>query len=118
MNIDIREYLRINPISVHDLTLSDKDTDCFLVFPTSGLRGYRVNTQSQLFLAIQRSIFGELLEFDETTQKPKINPNPSSGADAIEGKFKDYARKTYVEQSQNDFAQRFNNVNGGLETYI
>lgn len=32
MNIDVREYLRINPISVHDLTLSDNGDDCFLFF--------------------------------------------------------------------------------------
>ena len=36
MNIDIREYLRINPISVHELTLSDNPLDCFLTFPFSG----------------------------------------------------------------------------------
>ena len=35
MNIDIREYLRINPISVHELTLSDNPLDCFLTFSTS-----------------------------------------------------------------------------------
>ena len=41
MNIDVREYLRINPISVHELTLSDDDRDCFLFFPTSpSTRGY------------------------------------------------------------------------------
>ena len=33
MNIDIREYLRINPISVHKLTLSGDGKDCFLYFP-------------------------------------------------------------------------------------
>lgn len=32
MNIDVREYLRINPISVHDLTLSENGNDCFLFF--------------------------------------------------------------------------------------
>ena len=30
MNIDVREYLRINPISVHELTLSEAERDCFL----------------------------------------------------------------------------------------
>ena len=42
MNIDIREYLRINPISVHELTLSDKADDCFLLFKEGG--GYEVCT--------------------------------------------------------------------------
>ena len=32
MNIDVREYLRINPISVHELTLSGDMKDCFLLF--------------------------------------------------------------------------------------
>lgn len=32
MNIDVREYLRINPISVHEATLSGNPTDCFLLF--------------------------------------------------------------------------------------
>ena len=36
MNLDVREYLRINPISVHELSVSDTDTDCFLLFPTIG----------------------------------------------------------------------------------
>ena len=45
MNLDVREYLRINPISVHDLTLSDNDSDCFLFFPsTQYQRGYKAFT--------------------------------------------------------------------------
>lgn len=32
MNIDVREYLRTNPISVHELTMSNRGNDCFLVF--------------------------------------------------------------------------------------
>ena len=42
MNVDVREYLRINPISVHELTLSDSSSDCFLVFDQEG--GYEVMT--------------------------------------------------------------------------
>ena len=41
MNIDVREYLRINPISVHELTLSGDGKDCFLYFPEDG-EGYEV----------------------------------------------------------------------------
>ena len=45
MNIDVREYLRINPISVHELTLSNDDRDCFLFFPLStDQRGYKAFT--------------------------------------------------------------------------
>lgn len=32
MNIDVREYLRTNPISVHNLTLSQDGKDCILIF--------------------------------------------------------------------------------------
>lgn len=47
MNIDVREYLRINPISVHELTLSDNDNDCFLLFSNIQDDGaYEVCTQS------------------------------------------------------------------------
>lgn len=41
MNIDVREYLRVNPISVHELSLSSNDNDCFLFFPMENEpRGY------------------------------------------------------------------------------
>lgn len=46
MNIDVREYLRINPISVLDLSLSSNDNDCFLFFPMENKpRGYIAVTQ-------------------------------------------------------------------------
>lgn len=45
MNIDVREYLRINPISVHELTLSGDGKDCFLYFPKNDNgTGYDVYT--------------------------------------------------------------------------
>ena len=64
MNIDVREYLRINPISVHDLTLSGDFKDCFLFFPTDNESegGYNVYTQRQMFDAIMESIFQDLIE--------------------------------------------------------
>ena len=43
MNIDVREYLRINPISVHELTLSGEGKDCFLLFPSDS-DGYEACT--------------------------------------------------------------------------
>lgn len=73
MNIDVREYLRINPISVHDLTLSGDAKDCFLFFPhrigeenTEGYKaeGYNVYTQEQVFNSIINSIFRDLVEKD------------------------------------------------------
>ena len=45
MNIDVREYLRINPISVHELTLSDDGSDCFLLFPNDEGGDYKACTQ-------------------------------------------------------------------------
>ena len=63
MNIDVREYLRINPISVHELTLSGDGKDCFLYFPDSG-EGYEVKTQDQMFDEIRNAIFQNLIGDD------------------------------------------------------
>ena len=60
MNIDVREYLRINPISVHEPTLSGDGKDCFLVFPNSG-SGYSVATQDSIFAQLLNSIFHDLI---------------------------------------------------------
>ena len=66
MNIDVREYLRINPISVLDLSLSSNDNDCFLFFPIENEpRGYIAVTQWQMFNEFYKTIFGELVKFDE-----------------------------------------------------
>jgi hypothetical protein len=43
MNVDVREYLRINPISVHELTLSGDAKDCFLLFKEK-VNGYSIVT--------------------------------------------------------------------------
>lgn len=32
MNIDVREYIRINPISAHELSISDAGDDGFMYF--------------------------------------------------------------------------------------
>lgn len=59
MNIDVREYLRINPISAHELTLSDNANDCFLFFlPTNG---YELKTQTQTFNFLYEKIFRRLI---------------------------------------------------------
>jgi hypothetical protein len=61
MNIDVREYLRVNPISTHELTLSGDGKDCFLLFPESG-EGYEVCTQDVLFKFMVKSIFQNLVD--------------------------------------------------------
>ena len=48
MNIDVREYLRVNPISVHETTLSGDGKDCFLYF-NSNDGNYAAYTQNQIF---------------------------------------------------------------------
>ena len=69
MNIDVREYLRINPISVHPLTLSSLETDCFLYFNDGGQtyedgKTYTVYTQKQVFNGILSTIFQNWVEID------------------------------------------------------
>ena len=100
MNIDVREYLRINPISVHELTLSDDDNDCFLLFPNDEdyqTRGYKAFTQRQLFRALQHTIFGNLLTDDNP---PRIT---NDEVELEEGKFDNYVRRNEVE----DYMQVF-----------
>lgn len=67
MNIDVREYLRINPISVHEPTLSGDGKDCFLVFPTDDTddTGYSVATQDRIFAQLLNSIFHDLISGSE-----------------------------------------------------
>ena len=67
MNIDVREYLRINPISVHELTLSGDAKDCFLYFPAnSDNTGYEVYTQRTVFWSLCKSIFQNIIIGNET----------------------------------------------------
>lgn len=101
MNIDVREYLRINPISVHELTLSDNGNDCFLFFPTSAdTRGYKVLTQTQLFRVLQHSIFGDLLDY--TTEPPKIK-GIDVEVDLNVDQFKNYVEKKEFETFRDEF---------------
>ena len=103
MNIDVREYLRINPISVHELTLSDDDNDCFLFFPNDEdyqTRGYKAFTQRQLFRALQHTIFGNLLTDDNT---PRIT---NDEVELEEGKFDNYVRRNEVEDYMQVFGDK------------
>ena len=109
MNIDVREYLRINPISVHDLTLSGDAKDCFLFFPhRSGeedteaykAEGYNVYTQKQVFSSIMKSIFRDLIEKDgdgfrlkfQELGKP-VEWDVAIGLDGNEYHFKAWVRR-------------------------
>ena len=65
MNIDVREYLRINPISVHELTLSEDGIDCFLWFGQNDAGekpNYYVHTQNVIFYLLCKTIFGDLIK--------------------------------------------------------
>ena len=113
MNIDVREYLRINPISVHELTLSDNGNDCFLFFPTTvDTRGYRAFTQTQLFKALQRSVFGDLLNYDTTP--PRIKGPNDLTATISDKQFRNYVRRTNVET----FMRNFNTLVATLNTNL
>lgn len=72
MNLDIREYLRINPISVHPLTLSDDETDCFLYFNENGEpyesgNAYIAYTQKQVFNGILHEILKDWVDVDSSS---------------------------------------------------
>ncbi len=113
MNIDVREYLRINPISVHELTLSDNGNDCFLFFPTTvDTRGYRAFTQTQLFGALQRSVFGNLLDYGTTP--PSIKGPNDQTATISDTQFRNYARRANVET----FMRNFNTQDAALNTNL
>lgn len=117
MNIDVREYLRINPISVHELSLSDNGNDCFLFFPlTQAQRGYKVFTQTQLFLALQKTIFGDLLDYDTTP--PTIRPVDCEPPPTLKGQFKNYVRRVVAEGFMRDFDSRVLALGSRLDDII
>lgn len=108
MNIDVREYLRINPISVHDPTLSENGTDCFLVFPESG--EYEAWTQNQLFNLLYETIFGDLVDVTVIPPKFKVrvdgetiewNDDVHIRAD----QFREYVHRGVYETFKNNFEQ-------------
>ena len=117
MNIDVREYLRINPISVHELSLSDNGNDCFLFFPKdSDSRGYKIFTQKQLFRALQRSIFGNLLDY--TKEPPRIKDSDDTGATITREQFRNYVWRVDVESFKNTFDTKAENLNKKLDNII
>jgi len=80
MNIDVREYLRINPISVHELTISEDAKDCFLCFPGNDNEtdGYVVYMQKTIFWALNQSIFQFLIEGDEDNFRFALIPSSNT----------------------------------------
>ena len=110
MNIDVREYLRINPISVHELSLSSNGNDCFLFFPMENEpRGYIAVTQWQMFNEFYKTIFGKLVKFDEQGH-PRLDPKGVKPED-MDGQFTQYARRRAVEA----FMQEFENELVGID---
>jgi hypothetical protein len=118
MNIDVREYLRINPISVHELTLSDNDNDCFLFFPNENSQNwkYKVVPQGRLFKSLQNSIFGNLINFEATP--PAIKPYDPEHPIELDGKFKTYARRSDVNGWKTTFDGKLANFESGLDDII
>ena len=129
MNIDVREYLRINPISVHELTLSGDGKDCFLYFPPNNQTGYEVLTQIEMFWSIYQSIFCNLIEgtqdnfrlkasidVDVETERLVINWNPNIHLATTQ--FTDYVRDHWHEGDtipnwggfQEDFEERLHQL--------
>jgi len=104
MNIDVREYLRINPISVHEPTLSQEDTDCFMLFQHNGQ--YDVLTQKTLFWEFYKTIFGNLVTGDSTNPAFDVIVDSDGGihwnpnAHLTDDQFKDYVRRAYCEGVQ------------------
>ena len=128
MNIDVREYLRINPISVHDLTLSGDGKDCFLFFPEG--EGYEVRTQDKIFSDIKTAIFGDMLGEDGKLNCTIIN-GIVQWSDSIHLKntqFVRYARNHICDPSdpfeyvwatlKEDIENRLNNLEEGLQDKI
>jgi hypothetical protein len=70
MNIDVREYLRVNPISVHETTLSGDGKDCFLYFDNNDYAAY---TQNQIFRNICENIFGSLVKWEDEKKHYVLN---------------------------------------------
>ena len=132
MNIDVREYLRINPISVHELTLSGDGKDCFLYFPANGDQtGFKVCTQDAMFFDLCREIFGGLvkvgddgnltfnctIEWDDNTRTSIISWEP----DAIieDDQFREYVRSddwnTYKETVEGQLESAESEINGIID---
>ena len=105
MNIDVREYLRVNPISVHELTLSGDGKDCFLYFPAKDNDdGYLVYTQKTVFWSLYKSILGNLIGGDEDNyylnadvsfdNNGNLNINWDDDIELVDGQFSDYVKRS------------------------
>ena len=103
MNIDIREYLRTNPISSYELTISSNGLDGFLRFYQDGT--YEVLTQTQLFSEIYNALFGNLIEYVDGSPVFKYSGDQWN-ADLTDGIFSEYARASTVRSYMESFNER------------
>ena len=126
MNIDVREYLRINPISVHELTLSGDGNDCFLYFPQNNEdnTGYEVYTQKKMFRSMCISIFGDILEEDnETGLRFKVTVNGNhvewdETAKLDEFQFSSYVKRNEWTEYRDEIDESLNYIERGLDKKI
>ena len=127
MNIDVREYLRINPISVHELTLSQSPTDCFLFFKDNGPNAkssYMVCTQRTLFHSLYSEMFKNLVWVYGDTARFNVNQIRvqdgnvkvlwNDNAKLQKDQFKNYLPRSTFEQ----FKFSFETNVGALETAV
>ena len=132
MNVDVREYLRINPISVHELTLSGDAKDCFLLLREHVEGETReecsVVSQKTLFWNLYQSIFGNLLRSSIGDIGFRIDHIDHNGGDLLvdwedgvsigDDQFKNYIRKSELQEFQNDFESRLSKLETDVKDKI
>lgn len=103
MNIDVREYLRINPISAHELSISDAGDDGFMYFYDEfGENKYHVALQTTMFDRLCKVIFRDMIVGtgdDTRLAYESLEPISWSGAIHLtDDQFVKYQRrKTYIK---------------------
>ena len=130
MNIDVREYLRTNPISVHESTLSGDGRDCFLYFPKNpDGTGFVVFTQDDIFLSLYKSIFRNLVKDGSGDVAFNIDGVEvgESGAvsvrwpDAVrlsDGQFANHVRRSVWESDREEFERAVSGIASQVEGRI
>lgn len=107
MNLDVREYLRTNPISCQPSTDSDSDLDCLLLFDGKG--GWSATTQGRLFKETLTRLLGSaIVEGDDG--KLRLNCEWDVEAQALrwlskpgfyDSIFQNYAKRSELEETAN-----------------
>lgn len=130
MNINIREYLRINPISVHNPTLSDCGSDCFLIFPNE--EGEPIaKTQDSIFNQLYEKIFNTLVKYDEELGKYRFNFQTiefnedgklvvkwNDDATLTDNQFSNYARKSSWNETKSDIDRELTEIESNIDAKI